>query len=117
MNTKIHSIGTNWNKMVASINGMSLERAIRLVERFPTPASLFGEMEGQMQVVEALRALANAEQQVAANKRKKKSADDDGDCWIMRQTAQEDSEGLAVRPIGQALSTHCWKLFTAETYT
>lgn len=117
MNTKVHSIGTNWNKMVASINGMSLERAIRLVERFPTPASLFGEMEEQMQVVEALRAVANTEEQVAAKKRKKKAAEDDGDCWIMRQTAREDPEGLDVRRIGQALSTHCWKLFTAETYT
>lgn len=103
--------------MVASINGMSLERAIRFVERFPTPASLFGEMEEQMQVVEALQAVASGEQQAATNKRKKKAADNYGDCWIMWQTAQEDSEGLTVRPIGQALSTNCWKLFTAETYT
>lgn len=51
-----------------------------------------------------------------AKKRPKKDDPKIGDCWIMRDTAEQAGNGETIRPIGQALSTHCWKLFTADKY-
>lgn len=91
----------------ASIDQMSMEKTIRVLERFPTPAQFFTELE------EA----AKEDKRVAAKGQAlKKKEGTFGDCWIMRQTAIEDENHAVVRPIGQALSTHCWKLFAAEKY-
>lgn len=51
-----------------------------------------------------------------ANKRKKKDDPKIGECWIMRETSTQADNGEIIRPLGQALSTHCWKLFTADKY-
>ena len=51
-----------------------------------------------------------------AKKRKKKDDPKIGECWIMREMAELAEEGESIRAIGQALSTHCWKLFASDKY-
>jgi hypothetical protein len=92
--------------MIASVNGMSLERAQSFIERFPAPGLFLDELEDVHQEESTKEQLA----------KRKRGQGTDGECWVMRQTAKDNEEGATVRPIGQALSTTMWNLFTAKDY-
>lgn len=86
---------------------MSLERAERFLKRFSTPIEFFAQLD----IAETQDAIEAADQ---GSPRRKKGAY--GDCWVMRQTAGVEEGDAIVRPIGQALSTKIWDLYTAEDY-
>ena len=112
INTKLHNVHGGWAKMIASTNGMSLERSQIFIDRFPSPGLFLEELnevyEEEQEKEKAMDAAAQA--------KRKRTKGTDGECWIMRQTVNSDQDGLTVRPIGQALSTHMWNLFTAKEY-
>lgn len=97
---------------------MSLANTERFLSKWPTPAAFFAELEKIKLEDATLNARAAEEEALDpfALKRKKREEPKLGECWIMRQTSSQDENGETVRAIGQALSTHCWKLFTSEKY-
>jgi hypothetical protein len=89
---------------------MSLERTSRFLDRFTCPADFFEEL------AEAEEKDAEEVANMDPAKRGKKNQASYGDCWVMRSTLSEQEAATAVRPIGQALSTACWNLFTQKKY-
>lgn len=104
--------------MVASINQMSLASTERFLRKWPTPALFFEQLDETVQKDHEARMQREEEEALDpyAKKRAKKDDSKIGDCWIMRETAEQAGNGETIRPIGQALSTNCWKLFTADNY-
>lgn len=90
---------------------MSVERAVRFTERFPNPASFLTELEGAISAN-----MAEEEHFATSGAKRKRGEGTHGECFVMRQTVNGADPAAVVRPIGQALSTTCWKLFTAEKY-
>ena len=118
LNCKQHSVHTGWAKTVASINQMSLTSTERFLKRWPAPAIFFEELDKTIENDKKAQLKLEEEEALDpyANKRKKKDDPKVGECWIMRETSTQVDDGDPLRPIGQALSTQCWKLFTAEKY-
>lgn len=118
LNCKQHSLHTGWAKMVASINQMSLASTERFLRKWPTPALFFEQLEQTMQKDYEVRMQREEEEALDSHVKKRPKKDDPriGECWIMRETTELADNGEPIRPIGQALSTNCWKLFTADKY-
>jgi hypothetical protein len=117
LNSKQHSVHTVWAKMIASINMMSLASAERFLSRWPTPGDFFEDLEKVEAEDEEAKFKLAEEETLNPNRNNRKKAVDPkvGECWIMRQTV-DAFDADTIRKIGQSLSTHCWKLFTAEKY-
>lgn len=118
LNRKQHSVHTGWAKMVASINQMSLASTERFLQRWPTPALFFEELEGIIEEDEEKKMQLAEEEALDPHAKKRKKRDDPkiGESWITRETSSFTNDGELVRIIGQALSTNCWKLFTLGKY-
>lgn len=118
LNCKQHSVHTGWAKTVASINQMSLASTERFLSRWPTPAVLFEQLDETIELDRGAQLKLAEEEALDPYSKKRKKKDDPkiGECWIMRETSTQADNGEIIRPIGQALSTNCWKLFTADKY-
>lgn len=92
INSKQHSLQTQWASMVHSVNGMSAEKTGAFVARFPTPNEFYTEIDALR--VEEEGEGSEEESVKESSKAKKRKRKNRGEVFVQEQAGDGSTRGI-----------------------